>query len=75
MRCNNKVTRTQEREVLLLEAGGDDDSLFISMPAGVQQVIATKTWNYTSEPDPRTNNRRMSCAQGKVLEGVVLSME
>lgn len=55
--------------VLLLEAGGSDDNIFIKMPAGVSTVIPTKTWDYTTEPDPNTKNRRMTCAQGKVLGG------
>lgn len=55
--------------VLVLEAGGDDQDIHIKMPAGLSEVIPTKTWNYTTEPDPNTYNRRMTCAQGKVLGG------
>ncbi|WOE32036.1 MULTISPECIES: GMC family oxidoreductase [unclassified Acinetobacter] len=55
--------------VLLLEAGGDDQALCIKMPAGLSEAIPTKTWDYTTEPDPNTHNRRMTCAQGKVLGG------
>lgn len=55
--------------VLLLEAGGDDDDIRIKMPAGLSEVIPTKTWNYSTEPDLNTANRRMTCAQGKVLGG------
>lgn len=65
----SRLLENKKGSVLLLEAGGKDDSMFITMPAGVQQVIATKTWEYTTEPDPKTKNRRMSCAQGKVLGG------
>lgn len=65
----SRLLENKKGRVLLLEAGGNDDSIFIRMPAGVQQVISTKTWEYTTEPDPRTNNRRMSCAQGRVLGG------
>lgn len=54
--------------VLVLEAGKNDDSFYFKIPAGIPVVI-NETWNYTTEPDPRTNNRRMSCAQGKVLGG------
>ncbi|BFO07954.1 hypothetical protein GGER_04640 [Serratia rubidaea] len=35
------IRRTQAR-VLLLEAGGDDNNLFIKMPAGVAKIIAKK---------------------------------
>ncbi|MCG2572828.1 GMC family oxidoreductase N-terminal domain-containing protein [Acinetobacter sp. ME22] len=65
----SRLLEHKKGTVLLLEAGGNDNSIFIRMPAGVQQVIATKTWQYTTEPDPSTYNRRMSCAQGKVLGG------
>lgn len=55
--------------VLLLEAGRDDNALCIKMPAGVSEAIPTKTWDYTTEPELNTRNRRMTCAQGKVLGG------
>lgn len=62
------IRRTQAR-VLLLEAGGDDNNLFIKMPAGVAKIIAKKSWPYETEPEPYANNRRMQIAQGKVLGG------
>ncbi|MBX9331961.1 GMC family oxidoreductase N-terminal domain-containing protein, partial [Serratia marcescens] len=62
------IRRTQAR-VLLLEAGGDDNNLFIKMPAGVAKIIAKKSWPYETEPEPHANNRRMQIAQGKVLGG------
>ena len=65
----SRLLEHKKGKVLLLEAGTNDNSLFIKMPAGVPQAIASKTWDYSTEPDLRTNNRRMSCAQGKVLGG------
>lgn len=65
----SRLLEHNKGKVLLLEAGSNDNSLFIKMPAGVPQAIASKTWDYTTEPDPNTHNRRMSCAQGKVLGG------
>ncbi|WP_054305261.1 GMC family oxidoreductase, partial [Serratia rubidaea] len=62
------IRRTQAR-VLLLEAGGDDNNLFIKMPAGVAKIIAKKSWPYETEPEPHANGRRMQIAQGKVLGG------
>ncbi len=62
------IRRTQAR-ILLLEAGGDDNNLFIKMPAGVAKIIAKKSWPYETEPEPHANNRRMQIAQGKVLGG------
>lgn len=54
--------------VLVLEAGKSDDGFYFRIPAGIPEVIK-ETWDYTTEPDARTNHRRMSCAQGKVLGG------
>lgn len=65
----SRLLENKKGKVLLLEAGGHDDHLYIKMPAGVPEAMAEKTWAYTTEPDPRTNNRRMTCAQGKVLGG------
>ncbi len=62
------IQETQSR-VLLLEAGGSDNHLFIKMPAGVAKIIAQKSWPYETEPEPHANNRKMQIAQGKVLGG------
>lgn len=64
-----RLIQENKGSVLLLEAGGNDDNIFIKMPAGLSEVIPTKTWDYTTEPDLNTNQRRMTCAQGKVLGG------
>lgn len=64
-----RLIQEKKGRVLLLEAGGTDEHLFIKMPAALSEVIPTKTWDYTTEPDSNTQNRRMSCAQGKVLGG------
>lgn len=64
-----RLIEQQQGSVLLLEAGGDDKSVFIQMPAGVLQVIGKKSWPYSTEPDANTCFRRMSCVQGKVLGG------
>lgn len=64
-----RLIQEKKGRVLLLEAGGTDDNLFIKMPAALSEVIPTKTWDYTTEPDVNTQNRRMTCAQGKVLGG------
>lgn len=64
-----RLIQENKGTVLLLEAGGDDSHICIKMPAGLSEVIPTKTWDYTTEPDVNTHQRRMSCAQGKVLGG------
>ncbi|SQI40309.1 Alcohol dehydrogenase [acceptor] [Providencia alcalifaciens] len=37
------IQETQAR-VLLIEAGGSDNHMFIRMPAGVAKIIAQKSW-------------------------------
>lgn len=64
-----RLIEQHKGRVLLLEAGGSDDNMLIKMPAGLSEVIPTKTWDYNTEPQAETKNRRMSCAQGKVLGG------
>ncbi|MGL4859232.1 MAG: GMC family oxidoreductase, partial [Enterobacteriaceae bacterium] len=55
--------------VLLLEAGGSDQSPFIRMPAGVGKLIGHKTWNYETQEEPHADNRRIAIPQGRVLGG------
>ncbi|HHR6029042.1 TPA: GMC family oxidoreductase [Providencia alcalifaciens] len=62
------IQETQAR-VLLIEAGGSDNHMFIRMPAGVAKIIAKKSWPYETEPEPHANNRKMQIAQGRVLGG------
>lgn len=62
------IKETQSR-VLLIEAGGSDNHLYIRMPAGVAKIIAQKSWPYETEPESHANNRKMQIAQGKVLGG------
>ncbi len=57
--------------VLLLEAGGGDNSPQIKMPlAFLQAMLNPKyTWGYFSEPEPTLNGRRLWVPRGKVLGG------
>ncbi len=63
-----RLIEQNKGSVLLVEAGGSDQNFNYKIPAGIPVVI-NSTWNYTTEPDARTNHREMSCAQGKVLGG------
>ncbi len=57
--------------VLLLEAGGKDQSPFIHIPLGYSMLYANPAvnWCYESEPEPHLNNRRLFQPRGKVLGG------
>ncbi|MCG6115679.1 MAG: choline dehydrogenase [Mesorhizobium sp.] len=57
--------------VLLLEAGPEDRSMWLRMPAGVSRVVwGTRfSWAFTSEPEPHLGGRRLGHPRGKVLGG------
>ncbi|RUO25505.1 choline dehydrogenase [Aliidiomarina minuta] len=67
----NRLTEDANCEVLLLETGGSDRSIFIQMPTALSIPMNTKkyAWQYHSEPEPYLNNRQMHCPRGKVLGG------
>ena len=56
--------------VLLLEAGGRDDSFLIRMPAGIARLITPEVnWLYETEPQPALHGRRLFWPRGKTLGG------
>jgi choline dehydrogenase len=57
--------------VLLLEAGGSDQHLYLKMPLGfLKGMIHPKfNWDYLSEPEPNLDGRRMPLPRGKVMGG------
>ena len=59
------------RKVIVIEHGGTDAGPFIQMPAALSYPMNMKRydWGYSSEPEPRLNNRRLACPRGKVIGG------
>ena len=56
--------------VLLLEAGGSDDVLEVRIPAGLYKNWRTRLdWNYTTEPQPGLDGRKVFWPRGKLLGG------
>lgn len=57
--------------VLLLEAGGKDDYLWIHIPVGYLYCIGNQRtdWRYRTEPEPGLNGRSLGYPRGKVLGG------
>lgn len=57
--------------VILLEAGGDDRSAAVYVPAGSARLVgnAQYDWKYETEPDASRNGRVDSWPSGKVLGG------
>ncbi len=67
----SRLTEDPDVSVLVLEAGGRDNSIFIHMPAALAKPLANDkyNWFYHSEPEPHLDNRRLYCPRGRVLGG------
>ena len=67
----NRLTEDGRYTVLLLEAGGADNSIFIRMPSALSVPMNSPRydWRYYTEPEPHLSNRRLHCPRGKVLGG------
>jgi choline dehydrogenase len=67
----SRLARDSARRVLLLEAGGSDWHPFIHMPAGIARLVHNRriNWNYSTEPEPALDGRRLYWPRGKVLGG------
>lgn len=56
--------------VLMLEAGPDDNSKFVKIPATFVRVIGTeRSWIYETEPQTHANGRKMYVPQGRTNGG------
>jgi len=67
----NRLTQDPSVSVLLLEAGGRDNNIWIHVPLGLTYIIGNpKTdWCYETEPEPHCNGRRIPIPRGKTLGG------
>jgi choline dehydrogenase len=67
----NRLSAKPEVRVLLLEAGGDDKSPNIHMPAGLGRIVTNErvNWNYHTEPEPELMERPLYWPRGRVLGG------
>ncbi len=67
----NRLSEDSNNNVLLLETGGTDKSIFIQMPTALSIPMNTKkyAWQFETQPEPYLDNRRMHCPRGKVLGG------
>ena len=67
----NRLSADPEVSVLLLEAGGKDDWIWIHIPVGYLYCIGNPRtdWCYRTEPEPGLNGRSILYARGKVLGG------
>jgi len=67
----NRLSADKNNNVLLLETGGSDKSIFIQMPTALSIPMNTKkyAWQFETEAEPFLENRQMHCPRGKVLGG------
>lgn len=66
----NRLSADGRQRVLLLEAGGSDESIKISVPAAYSQAFKSAyDWDYATEPEPNMYNRRLYWPRGRVLGG------
>ena len=67
----NRLSADPNNTVLLLEAGGKDDWIWIHIPVGYLYCIGNPRtdWCYQTEPDPGLNGRSILYARGRVLGG------
>ncbi len=64
----NRLSEDGQSKVLLLEAGGKDKSLMVTMPAGVGGLIGKQgpfNWGFWTEAEPQLDNRKLWWPRGK----------
>ncbi|HEY2661814.1 MAG TPA: choline dehydrogenase [Caulobacteraceae bacterium] len=64
----NRLTADPKVKVLLLEAGGKDNSILVRMPAGAGALLGEKgtyNWGFWTEPEPNLDNRKLWWPRGK----------
>jgi choline dehydrogenase len=67
----NRLSADPATTVLVLEAGGEASSPWISMPAGIAKLFhhPRLNWRYTTEPEAALGGRALYWPRGKVLGG------
>ena len=67
----NRLSNDKDVNVLLLEAGGRDDYVWIHIPVGYLHCIGNPRtdWLYNTEAEPGLNGRALMYPRGKVLGG------
>jgi len=67
----NRLSESGRDSVLLIEAGGKDNSIGIKVPAGIAfgNTMHNNDWGYSSEPDLTRNNKIDHWFRGRVVGG------
>ncbi|MEH6676951.1 choline dehydrogenase [Phenylobacterium sp.] len=64
----NRLSENPTTKVLLLEAGGRDNSIMVKMPAGVGGLIGKEgpyNWGFWTEPEPNLEDRKLWWPRGR----------
>lgn len=67
----NRLSADPNVNVLLVEFGGGDNSIFIQMPSALSIPLNSDKydWRFFSQPEPHLDNRRLHQPRGKVIGG------
>ena len=67
----NRLSADRTKRVLLVEAGGNDDYLWVHIPVGYLYCIGNPRtdWLYSTEAEPGLNGRSLRYPRGKLLGG------
>ena len=65
----NRLSADPANRVVVLEAGPRDRDLWLHIPVGYYRSILRYSWDYSTEPVPGCNGRRIVWPRGKVLGG------
>ena len=67
----NRLSADPSAKVLLLEAGGKDNNIWVKVPLGLFYLIGNPRadWCYETEPEPACNGRRIPVPRGRMLGG------
>ena len=66
-----RLSEDGKANVLLLEAGGQDDHILLRMPLAFLKAMPHPkfNWTYWTEPEPHLGGRRMPLPRGRVMGG------
>jgi choline dehydrogenase-like flavoprotein len=67
----NRLSADRTKRVLLLEAGGKDNWIWLHIPVGYLFAIGNpkSDWRFQTEPEPGLNGRKINYPRGKVIGG------
>ena len=66
-----RLLENSKNTVAVIEYGGNDNSIFVQMPAALSYPMNMKSynWDYKTNPEPFLDGRVLKCPRGKVIGG------